>query len=306
MMYKAGRIFKFAFQNIGRNIWLSVVTISMMVVALIAVNFFVLGNAVLSSLVGVVEEKVSMTIYFKTTTQSDDILAIAEKLRMLPQIKDVEYVSKETALSSFKKKYAAEKNPLIEDSIKELDVNPLSASIVIRAQTLDSYPGILEYLQSQKYDELIEKKNVNDRSVLIEKLKTLKANLSFVALGVGIFFSLIIALIIFNTIRITIYSRRREIGIMKLVGATNWFIRTPLFLEGIFYGLFSVVLIVIIIFPLLSVIQTPLARFFDGSAFDVIGYFNDHFLLIFGYQLLGLCGITLLSSSIAIGRYLKV
>lgn len=306
MIYKVARIFKFAFQNIGRNIWLSLVTISMMVVALLAVNFFVLGNAVLTSLVQTVEQKVSMTVYFKQTTQSDDILSIAEKLRTLPQVKDVEYVSKETALESFKKKYTTEQNSLIEDSVRELDVNPLSASIVIRAKSLDAYPLLVEFLKDQNYESLIEKKNVNDRSRLIEKLKIIKGNLSLVALGVMIFFSLIISLIIFNTIRITIYSRRREIGIMKLVGATNWFIRTPLFLEGIFYGLFSIILIIMLVFPLLSIVQAPLAKFFDGSAFDVIGYFNDHFLLIFGYQLLGLCVITLFSSTIAIGRYLRV
>ncbi len=306
MIHKLGRIFKFAFQNIGRNIWLSMVTVSMMVVALLAVNFFILGNAVLTSLVQTVEEKVSMTLYFKQTAQSDDILAIAEKLRTVPQVKDVEYISKDAALERFKKKYAAEQNSLIEDSVRELDVNPLSASIVVRARSLDAYPLILEFIQTQSYDSIIEKKNVNDRSRLIEKLKVMKSNLVVVALGVIIFFSMLIALIIFNTIRITIYSRRREIGIMKLVGATNSFIRTPLFLEGIFYALFSLVLIILFVFPLLSIVQAPLARFFDGSAFDVIGYFNDHFFLIFGYQLLGLCILTLTSSSIAIGRYLKV
>lgn len=306
MIYKIERIFKFAFQDFWRNFWLSMVTISIMVLTLITINFFILAQAVLQASLVTVEDKVSMTVYFKPATQTDDALSLADDLRKLPEVKNIEYISKDVALDRLKKKYSKENNAIIEESLRELDVNPLSASIIIKARSVEEYPPIQKILDSDKYQTIIEKKNFEDRSILIQRIKDLKEQIRIASIGIIFFFVIIIVLIIFNTIRITIYSRKREIGIMKLVGATNWFIRMPLIVEVMMYGVISLLLTILIVFPLLSFVQAPLARFFDGNAFDVIGYFNDRFFLIFGYQLLAAVFLSMVSGLIAMGRYLKV
>jgi cell division transport system permease protein len=93
---------------------------------------------------------------------------------------------------------------------------------------------------------------------------------------------------------------------MKLVGATNWFIRSPFLVEAAFYGLVSCAISVIIIYPMLNFIQPYINNFFLTEEFNLLSYFNHNFWKIFGLQLITIILLNIISSSIAIRRYLKV
>ena len=92
---------------------------------------------------------------------------------------------------------------------------------------------------------------------------------------------------------------------MKLVGATNWFIRAPLIIEGMIYSVFAVLATILITFPLLGVIQ-PYMGYFDGQGLDILAYFSKNFVTIFGGELLAALALSIVSSLFAIGRYLKI
>ena len=123
---------------------------------------------------------------------------------------------------------------------------------------------------------------------------------------ISILFILIAILIVFNTVRIAIFTHQNEISIMKLVGASNWFIRAPFIFESIFSGIIGCLLALAVFYPLLSLVQPQLASFFNGANFDLVGYFNNHLVWIVGSQLVGIIILNFISSSAAIGRYLKV
>lgn len=298
------RICKFALQNFWRNVWLSTVTISIMVLALMSVNFFILLNALLDKSIQTIEQKVNVTVYFQPTAQDADIKNFISRVSGLPEATAVDFVSKDTALEHLKSKYQNDQD--IQGSLQELQGNPLTASAVIHAESIEGYSAILTIINDTAYQPLIERQSFDDRTHIIERISELKGNVKRVGTAVTLFFALIAVLIVMNTIRVTIYTRRREVGIMKLVGATNRFIRAPLFLEALLYSIIAVILTVVITFPLLSAIQPFVSRLFDSGALDVLGYFSDHFLEIFGYQLLASVLITMISSWIAIGRYLRV
>ncbi|MEK7619201.1 MAG: permease-like cell division protein FtsX [Patescibacteria group bacterium] len=306
MFVTTRRIVRFAFQNLFRNIWLALATVSIITLALLSVNFFVLANAFIDTSLTAIEKRINISVYFKPSGQESEFLTLADRLRALPQVDEATYVSKEEALEKLKAKYDTEKSSIVADSLKELDENPLTASLIVRAKSIDDYPPIEALLNEQQYEQLIDKKEFDDRTLLIRKIKDIKERAAAVGYVINIFFAIIASLIVYNTIRITIYTRKREIGIMKLVGATNTFVRTPLLLEGVLYSIIAMGATLLLLYPLLGAIQPSVERFFDGQAFDVLGYFSSHAVEIFGMQLLASIALNIISSSMAIGRYLKV
>ena len=161
-------------------------------------------------------------------------------------------------------------------------------------------------MDNSKYNQLILDKNFDDHKVYIEKIKSLSDNLKKIGFSLSAVFILIASLIVFNTIRVAIYTHRQEIAVMKLVGATNWFVQGPFLLEAIFYGVIACVLAIIIVYPLIGFVQPHLNNFFLTEEFSLINYFNDNFWLTFGLELLAVILLNIISSSIAIRRYLKV
>lgn len=304
MMIALGRIARFAIQNFWRNAWLSFVTVSILTLTLLSVNFFVALNALLEHSLTSVEDKVNVTVYFQQTAQDADIQKFMTALAVLPEVVSSELRTKEAAFEKFRAAFQDDQH--IQESLQELENNPLPSSVMIRAKNISGYDAILSFVNNAQYEGMIERRTFDDRTKFIKRIQELKINAQRVGMGMTIFFAIIAVLIVMNTIRMTIYSRRREVGIMKLVGATNSFIRAPLFLEALVYSVLAVALTILIIFPLVSSVQPFLNHLFQGSPFDMLAYFSDHFGLIFGTEFVAIILLNFLSSSIAIGRYLKV
>jgi len=119
-------------------------------------------------------------------------------------------------------------------------------------------------------------------------------------------FILISVLVVFNTIQVGIYTHREEIGIMRLVGASNSFIRSPFLIEGVFYSFFSVIILIVLLYPFLIFAQPYVDSFLKEYSANLVTVVNHNFVLIFGAQFLVAVAITILSSLIAVRRYIKV
>ena len=195
---------------------------------------------------------------------------------------------------------------MIIESLDELSTNPLGATLIIRAKSPEAYRKIIEKITSSPYNELILDKSFGDHATVIDRIAGVTQATRKAGLVTSVIFALVALLIVFNTIRITIYTHRDEIGIMKRVGATNWFTSTPFLLEGVLYGIFGFVLSTAMFFPFLQFIQPSFVLFFADYAFNLQGYFFEHWLLIFGAELLGVILICVVSSAIATRRYLRV
>lgn len=304
MFLSIARVVKFSFQNFWRNFWLSTVTISILTLALLSVNFFIGLHAILDTSVQTLEQRVNVTVYFQQTAQGADVTQFIEKLKKMDDVSSVQLLSKEDALNRLKERYQDDQN--IQESLKELQENPLTASAIIKAKSIEGYAAILAAIDDPHNQPLIEKRSFQDRTRLIARIQDIKNNVKTVGMAVTLFLGIIAALIVMNTIRITIYTRRREVGIMKLVGATNWFVRAPLIIEALLYSILAMGITILLVFPLLNAVQPFISRLFDGSALDMLGYFSVHFVSIFGYQFLAVVLLNIMSSTVAIGRYLKV
>jgi cell division transport system permease protein len=296
------RVFKNGVVNFWRNIWVSLAATLVMVLALFMVGSLIFSNLILTSALARIEDQVDISVYFSSGVTEEEILNAKSALEQLTQVKSIAYVSRDQALEKFKARHTA--NALITQSLEELGENPLQASLNITAKNSDQYEIIARFLDSGAYSSIIDKINYFQNQVVIERLANVLAAARTVGSGATIVLAMIAMLVVFNTIRLAIYTSRDEISVMRLVGASRRYVRGPFLVEGALYGLFSAAATMIVFYPA-TIWLGPLAeRFFGGP--NLFNYYISNFFQFF--LILALSGVILgvVSSSIAVRRYLKI
>lgn len=296
------RIIKLGWQSFSRDGGLIAANIFIMVMMLsVATSLFIMKD-VSQFLISNIQEKVDVSVYFKLDTAEEDILAFKEDVVELPEVKEVEYVSREKALEDFSQRH--KDNPVLMESLEEVAINPFLASLNIKSFEASQYQSLATFLENAKFENLIEKVDYYERKPVIERIFSLTSGLN----NAGIIFSVILAivaiLVVFNSIRLAIYNTKEEIKIQRLVGASNWFIRGPFLVQGIIIGLVATP-ICLLIFALFSWVLTPTF----SALFPGLNLFTFYIVNIWTIVILQLAtGITLgiISSLIAIRRYLEV
>jgi len=297
------RVIKFSLQDLARNIWLSVITVIIIVLALLSVNLLLIVKVLGSAAVDAVKEKVDISLYLKSDAEESRILALKSQISGLDSVKEVTYTSKQAAIESFREKHKNDQQILA--ALLELGTNPLSPSLVIKPKDINNYEDLIAGLN--KIDsQIIESKNFDDHKAMLAKINNLTDKASAAGLAISFLFVLITILVVYNTVRVAIYTHKREIGIMKLVGASTWFIRAPYLISGVVYGLIGVAAIIVILYPFLSFLQPYLAVFFSGFNVNILEYYNNNFFTIFGLEFLAVTLVNFLASLIAVGKYSKV
>ncbi|MBU0637153.1 MAG: permease-like cell division protein FtsX [Patescibacteria group bacterium] len=297
------RVIKFSLQDIGRNVWLSLVTIVILILALFSVNLLLAVKIIGSTAINVVKEKIDVSLYIKSDTEENKILALKTKISSFTQVKEVKYISKQTALENFKQKHKNDSEIL--QALIELGKNPLSPSLIIKPQNMDQYDELIASLNKID-DDIIESRNFDNYKTMLTKINSITDKIGEVGLFISIIFIFITLLVIYNTIRMAIYTHRVEIKIMKLVGASNWFIRAPYFISSLIYTLIGVLAIIVLFYLFLSLLQPYLEVFFIDYDFNISTYFNTHFWTIFGLEFLIAAIVNVLASMIAVNKYSKV
>jgi len=249
-----------------------------------------------------VQDKIDISAYFKTTASEDEILQVKNSLESLSEVKRVDYVSRDQALQIFQERHKDDQT--IASAISQLDENPLAASINVKANKPQQYANIASYLENESLKSLVDKVSYRKNEIVIQRLTAMIDTVERGGLALTAFLSIIAGLVVFNTIRLAIYSNREEIGIMRLVGASDRFIRGPYVVEGVMYGVIAAVIGIAISFPII---------YFASPYIEVLipemnlkGYFSNHFFSLLGYQILFGVGLGIVSSMISIRRHLKV
>lgn len=295
------RIIISGWRSFWRNGWLSGATVGIMTLTLFTITSLILVSVILSTLLVSLQDKVDISVYFTLNATETEILNIKEDLAKLEEIKNVEYVSRDDALGLFEERH--KENEVLQESLDEIGSNPFQASLNIRAIDPNYYANISSFLES-RYDSLIDKVNFQENQLVIERLAEIIGVTRRSGVIISLSLGLIAILVAFNTIRLAIYSNRQEIEIMKLVGASNWFVRGPFVVEGILYGVFAALVALFIIYPVILIVGPKISSFVP--VINLTSYFNANLLSLL-FVNLGL-GIVLgtVSSAIAVRRYLRV
>ncbi len=296
------RVIKAGIINFFRNGWLSTATVSILTIALFVILSLILVSVLTESVVLNLKNRVDVSVFLKKDIKESDALKIKNDLLSLSIVKSVDYVSEEDALIAFRESFSD--NDVILQSLDFIEDNPLEASLNIKANDPSKFSEIVNFLEREEYSEFINKINYYENEDMINNLNSLISTIRKVGFSVSFVLAIIAFLVAFNTIRITIYTMKDEIGIMKLVGATNWFVRGPFIVEGLFYGLVSSVTAVLLALPILFFSAPSIENFFYGV--DLLTYFKDNIITIWLilFAIGGVIGS--LGSLIAMQKYLKV
>ena len=296
------RIIKAGFKSFWRSGFLSLATVVIMVITLFSISSLVILNTLINSTINEFQKKIDISVYFNTEANEEDILEIKSKIENLSVVKSVRYISKEEAQIRFKEKY--KENPAIIKSIEEVGENPLFAVFNIKAKNLDDYSVIADFLERKKGDNFIDAINYQESEKQISKLSAINKLAQRGGFAISVIFAALAILVAFNTIRLAMYSHHREVEIMRLVGATNWFIRFPFIVEGMLFGIFGSIITMCFLYGAIIAVSPRLIEFLPE--FNLFDFFQRNFWEIFGIQLLTGVALGVISSLIAIRKYLKV
>lgn len=287
-----------ALQGIRRNALMSLAAIATMVLMLLLLAGFWLLQAGLVAGVAYVEEKVEIVADLRDVPGAEAALtvqaqALAADVAALPEVREVRYVSKEEALARFRERLRERGQA---DLTGYLDRNPLPASLEVGLVDPREYQPVVDLLQSREgvVDDVVEVQQ------LIERLTSVTDVLRTGGFVVLALVGLVVLFIIVNTIRLALVARREEIEIMRLVGASDAFIRWPFIFEGAFVGLLGAALALGVLALLAAPVGDLMYGFFRVLPLQFGTLARDIVLLVVGTGL----GVGVLGSWISVRSYL--
>ncbi len=290
--------FGVAKKYIARNPHLTFTAILVMTLTLFLTSVFLTVGVGAQTILTYLETRAQITVFFKNETPEEKILALKDSLEMDIIVAEVHYVSQEEALSIYLGQHRDE--PVLLESIS---ANVFPASLEVRASNAKELDGLAKMLgEKEGVEEVVFYRDV------VDTFNQWARTFRYGAVFLFAIFSLISFLITLITIGMTIYSRREEIEIMKLVGAEDWFIRIPFLLQGGFYGLTSSLLAIALSLPLIPIINTRMQILLSGSIlpsgpFSVSSPF--YFIGLFAFEILLGISLGIFGSLAAIKKYLN-
>jgi cell division transport system permease protein len=299
---KLKRTFKEGMDNFRRNGWLSFATVSVLAISLYVISVTIILGVSANIVLKNIQDKINVSVYFNSDVTESRILEIKGKLVGYQEIQSIDYVSKDQALEQFKK--LGDKNPSITQALDEIGENPLLPALVIKAKNPSQYDIITKAITSASFSADISRVDYEENRTAIDRLTNIMKIVEQVGLTLGIVFVFIGVLITFNAIRLTMYAHKQEFEIMRLVGASNTYIKMPFVFEGIFYGIVSALVVMICLYAT-SKFLAPITRGSIGGG-DIVSFYFGNFFKILGGLLVSGIFLGTLSGVIAIRRYLKV
>lgn len=303
MLISFKRIIKFAWKDFKRNPGSNFAAIFVLVIPIIVATSLLAFQGISNSIISQIQEKIDVTAYFKDGATEEDILGVkTELLKLSNEIKDVQYVSKEQALNDFKERH--KDDPDFLKALDEVGGNPFLASLNIKTEDPLQYEKVTNYLTSGPFADLIEKVDYSQKKDTIERVFSITSNINRFGFIIGAVLFLIAILVVLNTIKLAIDNSKDEITAMKLVGASNWFIRGPFIIQGIICGVVAF-LVCIFASGLLAYFFTPKVESLV-SGFNLFSYFLNNFWMVLLIQIGFGVVLGALASFILVRSYLRV
>jgi cell division transport system permease protein len=300
------RVIKAGWINFRRNSVVSYAAILVTTITLIVVTSLFLFQAVLNAAILNIESKVDIAVYFTADAPEDQILSLETTLQQLPEVANVQYISADQQVLAFRDRHS--NDYLTLQALDELGNNPFGGLLQITAKDSSQYDAIAQVLQgdtdiARTNSQIIERINYSQNKTIIDKLNTLIFDARRVGLITTVILSLVSIIIMYTTIRLTIYMAREEIGIMRLVGASGAYVRAPFLVQGLLYGAFAWLLTNVLFFPLTYFAGTRLTELLG---IDLYAYYTSHLFSVSGLVLVIGLLLGMISSLLAVRRYLNV
>lgn len=285
------------FSNVFKNKKSTIASIIIMCATMIIFGLFLIIGENVNHFVDNLKLQQGFQVFMKENATQEEMDQVKEDIRALDGISTIEFVSKEQGLNTMKEKLKDEKGVL-----DGFNVQKIKASYIVRVTDLERSKTIQD--EVEKIDNVVKITNSNETAMKLISI----AKIIRIATGVILLLLIIIStFIISNTIKLTVHSRRKEISIMKYVGATNSFIRWPFIVEGIVIGIISSMISILIVGGTYNIITTKMAAsdFVRVMGMNLVGLNEMLVSIIAVYLILGI-GIGTVGSVVSMRKYLKV
>mgnify|MGYP001568182232 CR=1 FL=1 len=299
------RVIKAGFINFRRGGLVSWAAVLIVTITLSVITALLLLQAVLSFSLAEIKNKVDVTIYFNVGAPEASIMLMKASIEELPEVAEAVYTSADEALALFRERHK-EDYPTIQ-ALDEIRENPLGAYLNVRAKEVSQYESIANYLKSDNAlalggGSIVDKVNYYQNKIVIERLSSLISGGQRLGFLITLILIILTIIITFNTIRLTIYIAKDEIGVMRLVGASNMGIRGPFMVEGAIYGIIATLATVILFWPISKWLGASMTGFWGLNLYK---YYLSNFFQFFIILLLSGVLLGVISSYLAIRKYLN-
>jgi cell division transport system permease protein len=299
------RIIKAGFLNFKRNGIVSWAAVLVVTITLSVITMIILLQAVLHFSLDQIKDKVDVTIYFTTEATEDKITALKSSLERLPEVSKVSYTSADEALKLFRERHSND-YPTIQ-ALDEIGDNPLGGYLNVKAKEIGQYESIANFLKSDNAlvlgsASIVDKVNYYQNKLVIDRLNNIIASAQKLGFLITLILVIISIIITFNTIRLTIFISKEEIGVMRLVGASKMHVRGPFMIEGAIYGTLATLITLVLFWPATAWLGRNMTDFLGINMYD---YYFSNFLQILAILLSSGIILGIISSFLAARKYLN-
>ncbi|MCC7160437.1 FtsX-like permease family protein [Candidatus Nomurabacteria bacterium] len=299
------RIIRAGFLNFKRGGVVSWAAVLVVTITLSVITIIIFSQAVLRYSLNQIKDKVDVTIYFTVSAPEENILSLKSSLEKMPEVASVSYTSKDEALRLFRERHSND-YPTIQ-ALDEIGDNPLGAYLNIKAKEVSQYESIANFLKTDDAlvigsTSIVDKVNYHQNKLVIDRLNNIIDGAQKLGFLITLILVIISIIITFNTIRLTIFISKEEIGVMRLVGASKMHVRGPFMIEGTIYGVVATGITMFLFLPATLWLGKNMTDFLGINMYD---YYIANFFTIFAILLLSGIILGIISSFLAIRKYLN-
>ena len=299
------RIAKAGFLNFTRGGLVSFAAVLVMTITLSVITAIIILQAVLYFSLDQIKNKVDVTIYFTVGAGEEKIMALKDSLSKLPEVKEVTYTSAGEALKLFRTRHSDD-YPTIQ-ALDEIKENPLGAYLNVKAKEISQYEHIANFMKGDDTlvlgsASIIDKVNYHQNKLVIDRLNKIINGAQKLGFLLTLILIIISIIVVFNTIRLTIFISKEEIGVMQLVGASKMRVHGPFMVEGSIYGIIATVVTLALFWPMTAWLGRNMTDFLGMNLYDyyISNFFQISIMVLFSGIVLGI-----ISSFFAVRKYLN-
>lgn len=295
------RVFKLGLTNFWRNRWLSAAGTFVMTLTLFIISIFAILSLVVITTTNAVKEKVDMIVYFDDVASESQIVRLKNDILSLPQVKSARYVTKDEALEEFLSRSTSERIK----SLVSKENNPLPRSLQIKTHQPEDLDLVANFVDQSPERPVIRRISYLENRTVIQKLLSITKFVNRMGAILSAIFVVISFLVIANTIRLAVFARREELEIMRLVGASDAFVKLPFYVEAVLYGVIAAVFTMALIEVGIGAISPMVARYLGDVSLNLGAFFHQYFFLVLFMQIGAGALIAIISTAFTARRFIR-
>jgi len=294
------RLIKLGFTNFFRNLWLNLVATFVMSLTLMTITTLLITALFANNEIKNIENRIDLEIFLNDKVSAESIDMLKTAISNTVDVKEIEFIDKNKAVERYKELYG-DNDTLINYIEQE---NPLKESLVVKTNKPDDLEKVNSLINSTEFQDIVFNSSYSRNRGIIVRLIGIIDFIEKSGIVIGLLFIVIAVSVVFSTVRIAIYSRKDEIEIMKLVGATDWFVHAPFLIESALYGIFAAILSTLFVAGIFYYITIAASSYLGASADLWYEYFMRYVVFMVIFQILLGLSISVSSAFVAIRRHL--